>query len=274
MLRLEKISVTFHHPFLRVVEDVSFVIRPGETLGVVGESGSGKTTIGRIAVGLLRPEKGEVYLDEKPFGSLRGEQYRSWRRSLQMVFQDPDASLPRHLPVRKVLHDALALTNLPRDEAEGLLYDVLEEMELTKEMLDRKPRELSGGERQRVALARAFAPRPRLVVLDEPTSAVDTMLRGRILTLLRNHQERHGTAFLLITHDMKVASALAGRLCILQNGRIVEAGSPAKLLNEPEHPYTRGLVASLPSRDPNHKRIITGRTPSVKTHKGVSIGNR
>lgn len=274
MLKLENIGVSFHHPYIRVVEDISLSIEPGEALALVGESGSGKTTIGRVAVGLLKPENGEAYLDGRPFGAYRGELHRSWRRSLQMVFQDPDASLPRHLPVRRVLQDALALADLSREKSEPRLNDLLEEMELSAELLNRKPRELSGGERQRVALARAFAPLPRLVVLDEPTSAVDTMLKGRILKLLRGYQERHGTAFLLITHDMKVASALAGKVSILQNGRIVETGPPQTFLNAPDHPYTRRLVASLPSRDPDHKRIITGRVASANTEKGESCVNR
>ncbi len=224
-------------------------IAPGETLALVGESGSGKSTLGRILAGLDRADDGAVVFDGKEIGATPVDRRpRDLRLDIQMVFQDPDGSLNPSLGIGRQLSRALASRGAAGDA--NATADLLESVHLPAAFASRYPRELSGGQKQRVAIARAFATRPRIVVADEPVSALDASLRRDVLDLLRRLQRAHGTALLLISHDLKLVRWFADRVAVLREGVIVECGPVARVLGSPEHAYTRALVDAVVAGGP------------------------
>jgi len=235
---------------LRALDRVSFSIEPGETVGLVGESGSGKSTIARIATGLLQPTSGSVTLLEQRIDNLADRQLRARRAELGFVFQDPYASLnPLHrvgdileLPFR--VHQTL-LPQERKQKVEKLLDRV--GLAPAADFAAKLPHQLSGGQRQRVAIARAIALRPRLLIADEPVSALDVSISGQILNLLRDLQEEIGSSMLFISHDLGLVQATCDRVLVLHRGRIVESGPTATVLSNPAHPYTLQLMASMPA---------------------------
>jgi microcin C transport system ATP-binding protein len=230
---------------VRAVDGVSFAIHEGETVGLVGESGSGKTT---LALATLRLEQmtGRIAYLGQDLSMVGKRAMRHLRARLQVVFQDPYSSLSPRLPVGDIVAEGLTVHEpaLSRGERMERVRTVLEEVGLSPDSADRYPHEFSGGQRQRIAIARAMILKPRFVVLDEPTSALDMSVQAQIVDLLRDLQNRHGLAYLFISHDLKVVRALAHRVIVLRGGRVVEQGDAASIFAAPQEDYTKGLMAA------------------------------
>jgi oligopeptide/dipeptide ABC transporter ATP-binding protein len=252
---------------LTALEDVSLTISPGETLGLVGESGSGKSTLARCIVQLIEPTSGEVLLDGVNLVGLSHQKLRRRYRDVQMVFQDPNSSLNPRMSVRQVLSEPLKLhLKMTRQQRDERLLELIELVSLTPAHLDRYPHELSGGQRQRVGIARAIAVEPKLVILDEPTSSLDVSVRGQMLDLLQELQQRLNLAYLFISHDLHVVRYLSDRVAVMYLGEIVEAGPAKAVFSAPMHPYTKALIAATPepvygARTEERPRLV-GEIPS------------
>jgi oligopeptide/dipeptide ABC transporter ATP-binding protein len=255
-----------HPSVVRAVDGVSFHVDAGETLGLVGESGCGKSTVARALVRLVQPTGGRITFDGAELTGLSDEAYNKVRSNLQMVFQDPAASLNPRLPVRRMVEEPLLLhTGLDAAQRRARAEAVLAEVGLGIELADRYPHELSGGQCQRVNIARALVTNPRLIVLDEPTSALDVSLRARVILLLEELRQRHGLSYLFISHDLASVRYLASRVAVMYLGVIVEEADAAELFDRPAHPYTRALLAAVPEPDPEVKRdpfSLSGEIPS------------
>jgi peptide/nickel transport system ATP-binding protein len=237
--------------YVKAVDGVSFALREGRTLALVGESGCGKTTTGKAILRLIEPTAGTVRYAGEDLGALSRAQMREKRAAMQIIFQDPYASLNPRLRISEILLEGMRSLGVLADDAERLrrLLDLLGEVGLPPEALSRYPHEFSGGQRQRIAIARALAVEPRLIVCDEPTSALDVSVQAQILNLLRALQNRHGIAYLFITHNIAVVDYLAHEVAVMYQGRIVEHGTVDEVLREPKQPYTRELLAAVPSVD-------------------------
>jgi len=251
---------------VRAVDGVSLRVAAGETLGLVGESGCGKSTLARCVLRLVEPTRGRVLLDDENLTALPEEALRRRRRDIQMVFQDPTASLNPRLSVAATVEEPLALhTPLTGAARRGRVDEVLEEVGLGAGLRDRYPHQLSGGQRQRVNIARAIATRPRLVVLDEPTSALDVSLRARVILLLAELKRRMGMTYLFISHDLSTVRYLCDRVAVMYLGVLVEEAPAAELFDHPAHPYTRALLSCIPVPDPDVAPVrltLSGEVPS------------
>ncbi len=253
---------------LTAVDDVSFHIRAGETLGLVGESGSGKSTIGRSVLQLDRPASGSVRFDGIELTELSRGEMRSMRRRMQMVFQDPFASLNPRMPVGTIVGDSLlAHGTRGRDQRQAEVVELMRLVGLRPDWISRYPHELSGGQRQRVAIARALAVRPQFVVADEPVSALDVSVQAQTINLLDELQQQLGLAYLFIAHDLAVVRHLSDRVAVMYLGRIVEIADNDALYDRPAHPYTHSLMSAVPIPDPVAERtrrriVLTGDVPS------------
>ena len=231
------------------VDDVSLELAAGETLAIVGESGSGKTTLARMLVRLIEPDSGELLVEGRDFLAARGPELRALRREMQIVFQDPFASLDPRMRVGTIVAEPLEIhePQLLRSERHARVVQILRAVGLAEDAIRRYPHEFSGGQRQRIGIARALVLRPRLVVADEPVSALDVSVGAQILELLQNLQRDFSLTYLLISHSFPVVAQLATRIAVMQSGRIVETGPVAQILGAPVHPYTRSLLAAIPS---------------------------
>lgn len=230
----------------QVLDDVSLQLRAGQTLGVVGESGSGKSTLGRILLGLERPEQGNLQLAGQDWLALSAAQQRQARQGIQVVFQDPLASFDPRYTVLRVLAEALAHAGVPRALQRTEAAALLERVQLPAGLLERRPLELSGGQRQRIAIARALAMKPRVLVLDEPVSALDVSVQARILALLAELKAELNLACLFISHDLGVVEQVSDHVLVMQGGRVVEQGAAAQVLGQPRQAYTRALLDAVP----------------------------
>ncbi|MCG7208444.1 ABC transporter ATP-binding protein [Streptomyces arenae] len=232
----------------RALHGVSLSVAPGETVGVIGETGSGKSTLARAALGLVRATAGSVVVDGEDVTSYGSRQWRALRRRgvVQYVFQDPLRSLDPDLTVEASLAEPLLIRGGSREEAATRIRAFLPRVRLTEDLLDRLPGELSGGQRQRVAVARALVTEPRLVILDEPVSALDSANRVQILEILKELRAE-GTALVFISHDLGSVAGVADRIAVLYRGELVELGTAREVINAPRHPYTRLLVGSAPT---------------------------
>jgi microcin C transport system ATP-binding protein len=230
---------------VKAVDGVTLAVRQGHTLGVVGESGSGKSTLGRA---LLRLEKsnGEIAFEGRSIQDLRGKALRPLRREMQIVFQDPYGSLSPRLSVRQIIEEGLLVHDIATnaDDRRQLVIEGLHEVGLETDMLTRYPHEFSGGQRQRIAIARALIVKPKFIVLDEPTSALDMSVQAQIIDLLRELQKSHDLAYLFISHDLKVIRAMAHDIMVMRRGRVVEQGAADDVLDNPQDPYTKALMAA------------------------------
>jgi ABC-type microcin C transport system duplicated ATPase subunit YejF len=237
------------HARVTAVDDVSLELAAGETLAVVGESGSGKTTLARILLRLIEPDSGELRVEGRDFLAARGASLRALRREMQMVFQDPFASLDPRMRVGAIVGEPLEIhePSLTRAERRERVAEVLRAVGMGQEALARYPHEFSGGQRQRIGIARALVLRPQLLVADEPVSALDVSVGAQILELLQNLQRDFALTYLLISHSLPVVAQLATRIAVMQGGRIVETGAAAQILGAPSHPYTQSLIAAIPA---------------------------
>ena len=255
LLEIDDLRVTFATRGFRarpkeVLHGVSLRIAPGETLGVVGESGSGKTTIGRAVLGLVPTSGGSIRFDGRDITGLGDRQRRELARDIQVVFQDPYTSLNPSMTIGDILSEPLVARGATGKDARARIRALLDQVGLPTDAVERLPREFSGGQRQRVAIARALAPAPRLIVCDEPVSALDLTTQARVLDLLIDIQDRTGVAYLFVSHDLTVIRHISHRVAVVYNGDIVETGETAHVTSDPEHPYTQRLLLAAPVADP------------------------
>ncbi len=238
-------------PVVQALRGVSFTLQAGHSLGIVGESGSGKSTLARLVMALDQPTAGRVLLDGRDLHTLPREELRRARRDFQMVFQDPYGSLDPRLTVVRIVTEPLSAQG-ERDTAtlRRQASEVIESVGLRASDLDKYPHEFSGGQRQRIAIARALVTRPRLIVADEPVSALDVSVQAQVLNLLQDLQAQYGVTYLLISHDLAVVHHLCDEVVVLYQGQVVEQGPPERLFAAPEHPYTRQLLDAVPRAEP------------------------
>lgn len=252
---------------LHAVTQVDLAVYEGETLALVGESGCGKSTLGRLLLGLLPPTQGQAFFDGQDLAALSPWDLRALRRQMQMVFQDTAASLNPRLDILGILSEPLRIHQLcPRGDFPARCAALLDQVGLPRDLLGRYPHELSGGQRQRVGIARALALSPRLVVCDEPVSALDVSVQAQVLNLLADLQAARGLTYVLISHDLGVVRHSADRVCVMFLGRVCEVGPTKDLFTAPRHPYTKFLLAAVPRPDPTCRGqgedLLAGEIPS------------
>lgn len=251
---------------VKAVDGVSFEIGDGETLGLVGESGCGKSTLGRAVLRLHEPTDGQIHYQGTNITTASKARLKKYRREMQIIFQDPAASLNPRLSVAKCIEEPMkSLTDWPREKRRDRTEELIEEVGLGTEHLDRAPHELSGGQQQRVGIARALSINPQFIVADEPTSALDVSVQASILNLLNDLQEEYNLTFLLISHDLSVVRHTADRIAVMYLGKLAEIAPTETLFESPKHPYTKALLSSVPRAqpDPMEDRILLeGSVPS------------
>jgi peptide/nickel transport system ATP-binding protein len=249
--RLPREHLLSSAPVVQALDDVSFTLHAGRSLGIVGESGSGKSTLARLVMALEAPTAGRVLLDGQDLNTLSAAQLRRARSQVQMVFQDPYGSLDPRRPVGQTVAEPLAvLHGASRSEQRTRAGEALEAVGLRAADLAKYPHEFSGGQRQRIAIARALITRPKLIVADEPVSALDVSVQAQVLNLMQDLQDEFGVTYLFISHDLSVVDLVCDEVVVLQAGRIVEQGPPQRLFQHPEHPYTQRLLAAVPGLVP------------------------
>jgi oligopeptide/dipeptide ABC transporter ATP-binding protein len=252
---------------VRAVDGVSIQINRGEAMGLVGESGSGKTTLGRVILRLTEPSSGKIFFNGVDISKLSGSELKPYRRKMQMIFQDPYASLDPRQVVRSALIEPMKIHHLVNSKKESYkaAEDLIERVGLNRDHLSRFPHEFSGGQRQRIAIARALVVKPEFLLLDEPTSSLDVSVQAQILGLLKDLQRDYELSYLFISHNLSVIRQICNRVAVMYLGRIVEVGGIETVYSNPKHPYTAALLSSIPSPDPAKRRdldTLQGDVPS------------
>ena len=240
-------NLTKQYGVTRVVDDVTFTIRRGETLGLVGESGSGKSTVARMLLRLVEPSSGSIAFEDRDLLAANKREMRDLRRRIQMVFQDPYAALNPRMRVRQIVGEPFAIQGgFARDQVRQRLDELMQDVGLAPEVLERYPHEFSGGQRQRINIARALALKPAFLALDEPVSALDVSVGAQAINLLKELQRTHGLTYLFISHSMPLVRYLADRVAVMQHGRLVEIGEVLEVCEHPRETYTQRLIAATP----------------------------
>lgn len=270
---LEAVGLTKEFPLknkkcVHAVSDVSLQIFKGETLALVGESGCGKSTLGRTLIRLLQPTAGKIYFNGTEISALNEKNFSPYRRRMQLIFQDPYASLDPRMTVRDIVAEPLKTYHICKtaEETTALVIELLRAVGIPEEFLYRYPHQFSGGQRQRIGIARAIALDPALIVCDEPVSALDVSVQNQILNLLKKLQHERSLTYLFISHDLSVVRFIADRVCVMFLGRMCEVGNTAEVYASPIHPYTRFLINAIPKADPNarteKRMLLSGELPS------------
>jgi oligopeptide/dipeptide ABC transporter ATP-binding protein len=253
--------------YIKAVDGVSFSVEAGKTLALVGESGCGKSTVSRLVLRLIEPDQGAIQFEGRDLLAFGAEELRGFRRKAQIIFQDPYASLNPRMTVSQILSEPLALHDLvPPAQRRARVEELLRLVGLEPRFARRYPHEFSGGQRQRIAIARALAVEPKLIICDEPVSALDVSIRSQILNLLHDLQERLGLAYIFVSHDLAVVKHIADRVAVMNLGGIVETADTSSLFASPRHPYSRALLSAIPLPQPQAKRsrvVLQGEMPSA-----------
>lgn len=267
--------------YLKAVDDVSFSIEKGETLGLVGESGCGKSTLGRTLIGLYDPTEGSIQFEGKEISHLTEKQRVPLTRQMQMIYQDPYACLDPRMTVADIIAEGLDIHGICRGkERRDRVYQLLEMVGMNSEHANRFPHEFSGGQRQRIGIARALAINPKFIICDEPISALDVSIQAQVVNLLEDLQKQLGLTYLFIAHDISMVSHISNRIAVMYLGSLVELAPSAEVMERPMHPYTRALLSSVPFADPdvsrNRERIrLTGDVPSpMSAQTGCKFASR
>lgn len=253
---------------VHAVSGVNLKIYEGETLALVGESGCGKSTLGRTLIRLIPSTSGSLEFEGMDITSMKEKEFARYRRQMQLIFQDPYASLNPRMNVKQIIAEPLTTYGLAKDkeDLEGQVKELMKEVGIPTEFINRYPHQFSGGQRQRIGIARAIALRPRLIVCDEPVSALDVSIQSQVLNLLKDLQDQYGLTYLFISHDLSVVKFIADRVCVMFLGMVCEIGDTDALYEKPLHPYTRFLLEAIPKADPKlrneEKELLTGEIPS------------
>jgi peptide/nickel transport system ATP-binding protein/oligopeptide transport system ATP-binding protein len=265
---LKKYFVISKHQRLKAVDGISFSVRKGETFGLVGESGSGKSTLGRTVVGLYEPTGGSIFYEGRDINTFNRKEKREFNRYMQMIFQDPHASLNPRMTVNDLVAEGIDAYKLAKGkERQDRIYELLEKVGLNKEHAKRYPHEFSGGQRQRIGIARALAVNPTFIVADEPISALDVSIQAQVINLMEDLQEQEGLTFLFIAHDLGMVKHISDRIGVLYLGNMMEMGKSDEIFTNPLHPYTQALLSAIPipsvtKRKDRERILLNGDPPS------------
>lgn len=264
---------------VKAVDGVSFKIKPGTTLGVVGESGCGKTTLGRTILKLYNPDGGQIIFNGEDITKYNKKQMMKFRTDIQYIFQDPYSSLPPRMTVGEIIGEAVKVHNIvPKEEVHQYVIEMMEKCGLPARFYDRYPHEFSGGQRQRICIARALAVKPKLVICDEPVSALDVSIQAQIINLLKELQNTLGLTYIFISHDLSVVKYITDNILVMYLGNVMEYGKTSDIFNNPLHPYTKALFSAVPVPDPDFKMnriILEGDIPSpANPPKGCKFHTR
>ncbi len=265
--------------YLRAVDDVSFTLDRGTTIGIVGESGCGKTTLGRTILKLYEPDGGEVIYNGVNLTGIYKKEMRKYRTEIQLIFQDPYSSLPPRMTVGNIIAEAVKTHKIvPKSSLRSYVYDIMKKCGLQEQYYDRYPHEFSGGQRQRICIARALAVKPKLVVCDEPVSALDVSIQAQIINLLKELQNTMGLTYVFISHDLSVVKYITDSILVMYLGNMMEKGDTDEIFDNPLHPYTQALFSAVPQSDPDTKMkriILNGDIPSpANPPKGCKFHTR
>ena len=252
--------------YLKAVDNISFNLKRGKTVGIVGESGCGKTTMGRTVLRLYEPTDGQIIFEGQDIAHLNGEALRKIRPSFQMIFQDPYSSLSPRLPVGELIGEAVRVHKIvPNQDVKDYVLDIMKKCGLQPHFYDRYPHEFSGGQRQRICIAKALALKPKLVICDEPVSALDVSIQAQVINLFKDLQEKDNLAYIFISHDLSVVEHISDEIGVMYLGNMIEFGSKQEMFENPMHPYTKSLFSAVPIPDPDVKMnriILKGDIPS------------
>lgn len=265
--------------YLKAVDGVSLRLKEGQTIGIVGESGCGKTTLGRTVLKLYKSDGGQIFFEGEDITNISRKEMQKYRTDIQLIFQDPYSSLPPRMTVGNIIAEAVRIHNIvPKDEVHGYVLDIMKKCGLQPQHYDRYPHEFSGGQRQRICIARALAVNPKLVVCDEPVSALDVSIQAQIINLLKDLQKKLNLTYVFISHDLSVVKYITDQILVMYLGNMMELGETDEIFDNPLHPYTKALFSAVPVPDPDYKMkriILEGDIPSpANPPKGCKFHTR